>query len=201
MCKKILAAGLLSLGLVTSANAGSVGFQVNDILGTPFSGTVVDTGACTLGPDCIGFLIPLNGDTKSLFLGFDSVSTTSASVLNLTFQDLDLAGVNDPSRLLEQVSVFNGGGDLLGAFTDVNDPGVSGDNDIQSISIALGVLPANSFFAQLDFSVQSRLKGGNTAEFLVAEIQAVPVPAALPFLMAGLGALGLMGWRRNRSAA
>ncbi|MGV3490054.1 MAG: hypothetical protein ACO1OG_01915 [Devosia sp.] len=34
-----------------------------------------------------------------------------------------------------------------------------------------------------------------------ASLTAVPGPAALPLLFAGLGALGLLGWRKRRSAA
>jgi hypothetical protein len=33
------------------------------------------------------------------------------------------------------------------------------------------------------------------------EIGATPLPAALPLFATGLGALGLLGWRRKRKAA
>ena len=35
----------------------------------------------------------------------------------------------------------------------------------------------------------------------LADANAVPVPAALPLFVTGLGALGLFGWRRKRKAA
>ena len=35
---------------------------------------------------------------------------------------------------------------------------------------------------------------------LVLETSVIPIPAALPLLIRGLGALGLMGWRRRRTA-
>lgn len=41
--------------------------------------------------------------------------------------------------------------------------------------------------------------GDVTATALI-EFQAVPLPAALPMFIAGLGMLGLFGWRRNRAA-
>lgn len=37
--------------------------------------------------------------------------------------------------------------------------------------------------------------------FLEASVSAVPIPAALPLLAAGLSAMGFMGWRRKRRAA
>ncbi|MBG6177169.1 hypothetical protein IWQ55_004779 [Labrenzia sp. EL_208] len=39
----------------------------------------------------------------------------------------------------------------------------------------------------------------NSFEFSAARV--VPLPAALPFLAGGIGFLGLMGWRRKRTAA
>jgi len=35
----------------------------------------------------------------------------------------------------------------------------------------------------------------------VADVTATPLPAALPLFAGGLGALGLLGWRRKRNAA
>jgi hypothetical protein len=37
--------------------------------------------------------------------------------------------------------------------------------------------------------------------FLVSEVSAVPLPAAFPLFASGVGALGLLGWRRKRKAA
>jgi hypothetical protein len=39
------------------------------------------------------------------------------------------------------------------------------------------------------------------ATFSLTPNSAVPVPAALPLFATGLGALGLLGWRRKRKAA
>ncbi|MET1411077.1 VPLPA-CTERM sorting domain-containing protein [Roseibium sp. HPY-6] len=39
------------------------------------------------------------------------------------------------------------------------------------------------------------------AGFTESDAQVVPLPAALPLLAGGLGALGLMGWRRKRTTA
>jgi hypothetical protein len=37
--------------------------------------------------------------------------------------------------------------------------------------------------------------------FLIGSLVATPLPAALPLFASGLGALGLLGWRRKRKAA
>jgi len=46
---------------------------------------------------------------------------------------------------------------------------------------------------------------GNFNNFVVGApteiISAVPLPAALPLFATGLGALGLLGWRRKKAAA
>ena len=43
--------------------------------------------------------------------------------------------------------------------------------------------------------------GSNPVDFvLTAEVATTPLPAALPLFASGLGALGLLGWRRKRKA-
>jgi hypothetical protein len=41
----------------------------------------------------------------------------------------------------------------------------------------------------------------NPATFTVTEVTATPLPAALPLFAGGLGALGLLAWRRKRKNA
>jgi hypothetical protein len=43
--------------------------------------------------------------------------------------------------------------------------------------------------------------GYNVAEDFVVAFRTTPLPAALPLFVTGLGALGLLGWRRKRKAA
>jgi hypothetical protein len=50
------------------------------------------------------------------------------------------------------------------------------------------------------FNVSGALAGGFYG-FLTPEASATPLPAALPLFATGLGALGLLGWRRKRRAA
>ena len=42
--------------------------------------------------------------------------------------------------------------------------------------------------------------GNDLSSALVRDIAAVPVPAALPLMLSGLGMLGFMGWRRRKAA-
>jgi hypothetical protein len=52
--------------------------------------------------------------------------------------------------------------------------------------------------------VSMRADGGSNIYLIsasVSPINAVPVPAALPLLATGLGALGVIGWRRKRKVA
>jgi hypothetical protein len=60
-------------------------------------------------------------------------------------------------------------------------------------SIGLGF---NNHDSEVDF-------GGNAWTFITGELtvtQTTPLPAALPLFATGLGALGLLGWRRKRKA-
>jgi hypothetical protein len=42
--------------------------------------------------------------------------------------------------------------------------------------------------------------GISSIDTITAQLQAAPPPAALPLFASGLGALGLLGWRRKRTA-
>ena len=44
------------------------------------------------------------------------------------------------------------------------------------------------------------LQGGSTNQVLAFGVSPTPLPAALPLFATGLGALGLLGWRRKRKA-
>lgn len=41
---------------------------------------------------------------------------------------------------------------------------------------------------------------GRIEVFTIAETSPVPLPAALPLFVTGLGALGLLGWRKRRKS-
>jgi hypothetical protein len=74
-------------------------------------------------------------------------------------------------------------------------------NPLTSVSITLITLVqivcqcGNIFFETASGSLGSIVNG------TAVPLSAVPLPTALPLFATGLGALGLLGWRRKRKAA
>ena len=226
--QSVLALVTLAVAVVfsVSSKASTIGVAVDGVAGNPVGNTLVFRPA--LGGNAIRYFIPLNGSSGifgaggtgdngfgqvsdsgsgggvlSMFLEFTPVSTSSASVLNVHFEDLDLAGVNDPFGFLEKVDVLDSFGTSLtgGPITNIASLFVTGNNLTQVLTLGLGVLAADPFYLRLDFTSQYIGYGTNTAEYLIAKVSPVPLPAALPLFGAGLGLLALLGWRRKRSAA
>jgi hypothetical protein len=74
-------------------------------------------------------------------------------------------------------------------FIDITDPSVIAGKEV-------------SFPAQVIGSGQILGSAGMNSEYPIfnegdIQLRVVPIPAALPLFLAGLGALGVIGWRRN----
>ncbi len=160
-------------------------------------------GSCVYGVDCgVAQDSGYGGTEMSMFLYFDGVSTTSASTLNIVFEDLDLLGVNDPDWFRETLNIFDAlGNSLTGLLDDISSPLVSGDYDTQQIlSLDLGILDSASTFVELRFTADSDKNAWNTPEYLRADISSVPLPASSLLLMGGIAGLGAMARRRRAKA-
>ena len=130
-----------------------------------------------------------------------SLGRTDFYVYRTTF---DLTGLDpNTAKITGQWSTDDLGGDIL----------INGVSTGQSITVP------NAFTQFFSFSVLSGFIAGiNTLDFLVVNTPcgscdgvnptalrvemtgtaATPLPAALPLFASGLGALGLLGWRRKR---
>ena len=157
-------------------------------------------GTCTYGDGCGESSDTGRGGTEmSMFLRFDGLSTTSASTLNIAFEDLDLLGVNDPWWFRETVEVSHSSGST-GLIDSILSPYVTGDHDTQQfLSMDLGVLASSTFFVELTFTADSRYYARNTPEYLVATITSVPLPATGLLILGAMGGIGLMARRRTRT--
>lgn len=214
-----------SLGLVQPAAASLVGVAVGAIGDDPATQEVgVTEFRSALGADAIRYFIPLGdadgvygvggfglssdsgdgGGVLTMFLAFSPIVSGLDYTLDILFEDLDLAGANDPTGFLETVDVLNSSGVSLvgGPITDISSAVVAGNADTQQLlSLALGALTANPFYLKLTFSAAFTRNGTNTAEFLVATLTPVPLPAALPLFLTGLAGLGFAGRIRRKAAS
>jgi len=179
-----------------------------------------------LGGDAVRYFIPLGNDsgvygvddsgdfgltadsgngggTLSMYILFDGVNVGSEYVLDIMFEDLDLADANDPNGFFESLEVLSADGStsLTGLITDISNPLVTGDASTQQLlSIFLGAIMSEAFVIRLDFIADFKDKGTNTAEFLIAEIKEVPIPAALPLFLAGIAGLGFAGRGKKKKS-
>ncbi|WDI31631.1 VPLPA-CTERM sorting domain-containing protein [Hyphococcus flavus] len=207
----------------SAANAAVIGVTVdpsdNSLVGeTEFRSS--------LGADAIRYFIPLENDsgvygvdeggdfglsadsgdgggTLSMYILFDNLNAGSEYVLDVMFEDLDLAGANDPNGFFESLQIFSADGatSLTGLILDISNPLMSGDAATQQLlSIALGAVLTDSLVLRFDFIADASSRGTNTAEFLVAEVQEVPLPAALPLFIAGLAGLGFAGRNKKKTS-
>jgi len=164
------------------------------------SGSIDVTGLhMQIGASVTPVLIPEGGDIVTRF--------TTGSVL---FQGADsYVGFTGPRSFgTGNVALPSAGtGDVVGIFNDafpaellvpvgyVSDTPLSDTATYTGATLAsLGVTPGTYVWTWGTGTDQ------NFTLDVVAPVAATPVPAALPLFATGLGALGLVGWRRKRKA-
>jgi hypothetical protein len=210
------AIGAAMLLAAPGASAGIIGVTVdpgdNSIVGqTQFR--------AALGGEAVKYFIPLSdtsgvygvdnggnfglqsdsgngGGTLSMYLLFEPINVGAQYVLDILFEDLDLENANDPFGFFESIEVLSADGLTSlsgGVITDVGGL-ISGDASTQQLlSLFLGTIASDPFLVRLDFAASFISNGTNTAEYLIAEINEVPIPAAIWLFFAGMAGLGFAG--------
>ena len=146
------------------------------------------------------------GGMLAMILGFAPVNPALPANLTIRFEDLDLSDANDPGGFLERLRVYNGNGTALTPWiTDIDDlivgGDISGNHNTQMMTLALGVLVDNPFYLQLVFKSVPSEWGKNTAEYLIASVEQIPIPPAALLFASGLACLGLLSRRRKQKKA
>ena len=223
--KSIFAAVIASaLVFAQAAHAAVVGIAIDPNTQTQVGQTEFRN---VLGGDAIRYFIPLDasrgngtygvddngnygltpdtgsgGPTLSMYLLFSPISIGAAYNLDILFEDLDLAGANDPASFLETIEVLSADGttSLSGPITNIGQPLVSGNGSTQLLSLFLGAISVDPFIVRLDFASSFTRVGTNTPEFLIASVEEVPLPAAAPLFMAGIAGIGFLRRRKQKAA-
>src|SRR5262245_1076707 len=175
---KATAAAVVAMTGIVSASADTIGVSVGSLSGTTHVGSATQNIADLGGAGSIEYFIPLNGangtygaagtcgttgfgtcadsgfggGTLTMFLRFDPVSTSNPSVLTVNFLDLDLNGANDPAGFLENLQIFNATTMTPLTVLITNFGGlVTGDANVQTLSLGLGTLTASPLVLKLKF--------------------------------------------------
>ena len=183
------------LGL-SPANATTYNYAVAfpAIFTSPSATTVTGTistdcsSSCLLAPsDFLSWSFTFSGYLNATFSGGPSgVSETSTP--NLEAFPLVLQYVN-PFVADGRTTTFSSGGDSL-AFSDLISSGSTYPGEI--LLAVGGSGQTGTEINLLNFATLTGTSSGPSA---------TPLPAALPLFASGLGALGLLGWRRKRKNA
>lgn len=88
---------------------------------------------------------------------------------------------------------LGGNNNIISSLIDPNELGLSG------LTFSTSTAFVNLFFGTWwrEEIVGQAFTSGR-GDFSVSAVAPVPIPAALPLLAAGLGAMGFMGWRKKR---
>ena len=215
MTKSVLAALLVAGGVCAAGQFVSIA-QAGTIIPYPNVGTV--------NSEVYTFTATATGEIDAYFYGASAADTEVVGLL-VNGVSTGVTGLNNHTSSVGD-SVNLGGvtaGDIL-TFVDYISSGPTwySKNALNSDGIshvysapypasgALGsaynlssLIPAGTFVAFEDTALSSSDLDYNDVQFVFTNVSTstTPLPAALPLFATGLGALGLLGWRRKRKTA
>jgi hypothetical protein len=167
------------VGLLSVGAANATVFDVTGSATLPLGGTLTIAGGSVTGQDVTSTSSPISSPAFTVLTS--SVSSGAGTDWNIT--------VTTPTSPAETYSI-------LMVLPVASLASYTGGN----ISIAVLYDSATGFEAPLASCGEP---SGGTCGHLTAETAppSTPLPAALPLFASGLGALGLLGWRRKRKNA
>jgi hypothetical protein len=226
---KPLVAGCLLLGFSGTVATATTTFNFTGHwqISQPLTGSF--SGSFSFDPSTLGSLVFLDFTTYSpVSFTLDAFADTSTVIaFNNGFITVDNDATSYSGSDLFQVGLISGSysfpaADALESYLPGSSPDVDGitinllsssvfnvltDEDLNSALVAAQNLSAWSS-ALLAVTYHYTDGSGDTVNDVVLgdltsleAAAAVPLPATLPLFGAGLGALGLLGWRRQRKAA
>jgi hypothetical protein len=164
------------------------------------SGTANFSGLGGLFEQCC---VGANGNYNGDFAPGDTVLAIGTNGLSINFNTpVQIVGTQIQDNRIgdyftAEILAFNGNV-LLGTFTENGFTGDVGDNS----AIFLGVEDATADISSVTYltftSNPFTLQDVNINQ-VTTESSATPIPAALPLFATGLGAIGLLGWRRRKA--
>jgi hypothetical protein len=200
-------AGTLNVGLSsTSLTASTIGFSSSNVIGPASTGAFSALSGTNATLKNLTGVLPVPGFLSVAGLPQVSFQLTSLGpgVANTTCAGLAIGG---------SCSVFAGSPFILTLTPQGTELSLAGAgtalDSLTSLQTTFEAIFATEFTGETPSELQgllfqpgTTLDGPLSVEFLAGPFStATPLPTALPLFATGIGALGLLGWRKKRKAA
>jgi PEP-CTERM motif len=191
------------IALIAPQTAGAASLSINDAV-TPDGSIIFSVGQFDRG---VGFV--LDGTTlMSAGLGTASATvsegTAASGPIIHTFTGQFLTGGSLVMPTSGTIAFTEAGGGISDILTFSYTGGGAGNvatltgSFVSDLTTSLVAPPGAILVAE---GTPFTFNNTNITASAVSDVDVVPLPGALPLLASGLGALGLLGWRRKRKAA